>query len=306
MAIRIDQPGPHTSVQDLGRPGLRHLGVPLGGAVDRVALRVANLLVGSDEGAAALEFAMTGPVLCFDDDCVISVCGARVAGFDSWKAHRVRGGTCIQLGPVSDGVYGYVAVAGGIDRPLTLGSRSASAWLQRESSTSWLVSRGERFKCGHVNSAGNVTVGSAAFHRWYDSGSPIRFTRSVDETVPGVDLQSTTYTVSSQSNRMGVRLQCGRGCAAQATDRPSRPVSPGAIQLPPDGQPIVLLCDAQTIGGYPVVGHVISADLHRVAQARPGAVLRFTEVSVEAAHDQLQQLERDIALLRAAVSQGGK
>ena len=277
--IVVVSPGPLTTVQDLGRPGRAALGVPLAGGVDRAALRTANRLVGNAPGAACLETTLSGPTLLFDSDAVVAVAGGRcevIVGeqvVGAGCAVTVRRGRTVRLGPVTEGLRSYLAVRGGIDVPPALGSRSTCTLSGLGPAP--LVA-GDRLPIG---SAVEGAVGAA-------EELPAIAVEPVLRVVPGPrddafvegaldTLTSSPYVVSSRSDRTGVRLE---GAALQRISNdelPSEGVVPGAVQVPPDGQPILFLANCPTTGGYPVIGVVLPVDLAHAAQARPGSSLRF-------------------------------
>lgn len=285
-AIGVVKPGLFTTIQDLGRPGHRAAGVPLSGAADAASLRVANRLVGNRDDAAGLELTLLGPDLRFEADAVIALTGAGFPGLPSYVAVTMRAGDTLSLGHATAGCRGYLAVAGGIDVPAVLGSRST-----------FLPARLGGLRGAPLAAGDALPVGG-------DRGPPpsaglpqSAAARSVERvvtlrTIPGEQfgsvgpaLWSATHTTSSRSDRMGVRFDGAPfGDAAAAGSLPSVAVLPGTVQLPPDGRPIVLLADAQTIGGYPVIGHVIAADLPLVAQLRPGDPVRWQPCTIDEAH----------------------
>ncbi len=277
--IVVVAPGPLTTVQDLGRPGLASLGVPLAGAVDRAALRAANRLVGNASRAAGLETTLAGPTLLFETDAVVAVAGGRcdvVVGdrvVGAGCAVTVRRGEQVRLGPVTLGLRSYLAVRGGIDVPPVLGSRSTCTLSGLGPAP---LAAGDRLPIG---SAVAGAVGAA-------EELPAIAAEPVLRVVPGPrddafvegaldTLASSSYIVSSRSDRTGVRLEGAVLQRVSDGELPSEGVVPGAVQVPPDGQPILFLGNCPTTGGYPVIGVVLPADLAHAAQARPGTRLRF-------------------------------
>lgn len=278
--IVVGSPGPLTTVQDLGRPGLASLGVPLAGAVDRAALRAANRIVGNPPGAAGLEMTLSGPELLFEVDAVVTVTGGRCSvtvGDDvvgAGRAVTVRRGRQVRLGRVTEGLRSYLAVRGGIEVPPVLGSRSSCTLSGLGPAP--LVA-GDRLAIGaDVEGA----VGEA-------EELPAIAAEPVLRLLPGprddafVDgaialLTSSPYVVSDRSDRTGVRLEGPALQRVSDDELPSEGVVPGAVQVPPDGRPILFLANCPTTGGYPVIGVVPAADLAHAAQARPGTALRFT------------------------------
>lgn len=277
--IVVVAPGPLTTVQDLGRPGLAWLGVPLAGAVDRAALRAANRMVGNADGAAGLETTLAGPSLLFESDAVVAVAGGRcdvVVGdrvLGAGCAVTVRRGETVRLGEVTLGLRSYLAVRGGIDVPPVLGSRSTCTLSGLGPAP---LAAGDRLPIG---SAALGAVGAA-------EELPAIVAEPVLRVVPGPrddafvagaldTLTSSSYRVSSRSDRTGVRLEGPVLQRISDEELPSEGVVPGAVQVPPDGQPILFLGNCPTTGGYPVIGVVLPADLAHAAQARPGTRLRF-------------------------------
>lgn len=299
-AITILQPGLFTTIQDLGRPGYRASGVPLSGAADRVSLAVANSLVGNPPGAAAIECTLLGPTLRFDQAAMVALAGAAFPGLPGGRAIRVTAGTELALGHVTAGCRGYLAVAGGIDVPEVLGSRSTFVPAGLGGFAGRVLRAGDRLAVGE---SGAVTA-SGGLPLQLDTVRRPRVLR----VVPGEHADwfsdaawGQTFRTSSRSNRMGVRLDGQPLAAAEGVDRAaagslrSIPVFPGAVQVPPDGGPIILLADAQTIGGYPVFGHVITADLPVAAQLRPGDEVCWQPVSLAEAQAAVREQQAAVA-----------
>ena len=288
--IEVLTPGLQTTVQDLGRAGHRHLGVGAAGALDAYSLRVANRLVGNADGAAALEITLQGPRLRFARATRIALTGADIdahvdgIAIPGWRPVDLPAGSELVLGPCRRGARACLAVAGGFEVDAILGSAS----------TDLRAGFGRALVAGDTLDAASVAnVDAVAIARWWIDpdpdldlrhAQPIRVLPGHDATAPVDALFAQPWRVTSQSNRQGLRLQGDALQLAHPGDRLSEPVAPGTIQLPPDGQPIVLLAEAQTVGGYPRIGHVISADLPRLAQRRLGDSVQFVPVDAAAAH----------------------
>lgn len=297
--ITVVHPGLFTTIQDLGRPGYRSAGVPLSGAADRVSLRLANLLVGNPEDAAALECTLLGPTLRFEQESLVALVGADFPGFPGGVATRVPANAVLTLGHAIRGCRGYLAVAGGIDVAPVLGSCST------------LVVAGFGGCAGRALRAGdNLVVGerrAEAARRLNATPLPggpqvLRVIGGEQAEAFGAGAWRRTFRTSSRSDRMGVRLTGEPlGGAAAFAGMASVAVFPGTVQVPPDGQPILLLADAQTIGGYPVLGQVIAADLPLAAQLRPGDEVRLEPVTLAEAHVALRHREAAIVAVREAV-----
>jgi biotin-dependent carboxylase-like uncharacterized protein len=320
--IEVLRSGGLTTVQDLGRPGWQRVGVTPGGAMDRLAARAANILLGNDENAPVLESALTGPELLFHADTWIAVTGAAVRGVAGWRPLRVAAGERLSLAELERGSHLYVAVAGGIAVPRVLGG--AGTLLSAGLGGFWgrALRAGDRLAVGADSAAllRKLKVGQAnwgaAREFWTATGGPlgklgageitVRFVRgrrwpAFDETARTA-FKSVAWRVRPQSDRMGLRLLGPPLTAALPGEMISEGVAFGTVQVPPSGQPIVLMADRQTLGGYPKIGHVIAADLPRLAQARPGDMVRFSETPIAEAQAAALDLERSLELLRLGVA----
>ncbi|MEM6666503.1 MAG: carboxyltransferase domain-containing protein, partial [Pseudomonadota bacterium] len=263
--FRVVSPGVQTTVQDLGRFGQQHLGVGPGGAMDPRALRLANVLVGNDQAAPALEATLVGPVLECLEPITIALSGAVPAA----APRRFAQGERLDLRQLVGGARAYVALPGGVTGKI--GSTIASA------DTIGSLDAGS---VDRTNAAGlgERSLGSIA---WPFPAGPKTL-----RVLPGLNSErfdaatidrfwQSEWTVTPQSNRMGLRCEGPVLDALRSDDAPSQPVVTGAIQIPPDGQPIVLGADRQTLGGYPVIGLVASIDWPRLGQLLPGDAFRF-------------------------------
>jgi biotin-dependent carboxylase-like uncharacterized protein len=319
--LEVVEPGFLTTIQDAGRPDWTHLGVPVGGACDSWSLAVANLLVGNEPGAAALEMTIVGPVLAIRTATVIGLAGAdlhavvRETGerLEPGRSHRLAAGTTVAFPGAADaadaiGARGYVAIPGGVDVPTVLGSRSTfvAAGLGGID--------GRPLAAGDILTGGPNPAGSGDERTWPRApGDP--FGDRDDEAgrgigvlpgpAPGIErLVATSWVVGSGSDRTGVRLDGVPIAGAGSGGHVSHGVVRGAVQLPPDGSPIVLLADHQTTGGYPVIAVVMSADHPRLGQLRPGAAVAFRQVTQAEAraalHEQRAAFERAAATLSDA------
>ncbi|WP_043614541.1 biotin-dependent carboxyltransferase family protein [Nonomuraea candida] len=271
--IEVLAPGPYASVQDLGRPGYAHLGVPRSGAADAPSLRLANRLVGNAETLAGIELTLGRARLRFLDAAWVALAGAPLAGADMGAPFRVPAGGELRLGAPVWGLRTYLAVRGGIAVEPVLGSRSTDS----------LSGLGpEPLRAGAL-----LPVGPPEGEISVDLAPPPPPRAAVLRVLPGprddwfvpeapAELCGRPYTVTPDSNRVGVRLR-GPGLArAKEGELPSEGMVAGAVQVPPSGQPIVFLADHPPTGGYPVIAVVREADLPVVAQLRPGDEVRFT------------------------------
>lgn len=303
--LRVDRPGPLTTVQDLGRFGHQADGVPPSGAADGFSLRLANRLVANDLGAAGLEVTVLGPELTALTDTAAAVCGADLGPavdgrpVETGTAFRLGAGQTLRFRGPRRGCRAYVAVAGGITVPMVLGSRSTDLL------GGFGGFRGRALRAGDVLPIGEPAAPPADLEGrrlppglWDppEGDVEVRFIPGPQDDWFDLDqFTGTTYGVSSRSDRMGLRLE---GAPLGVPDRslPSEGTPLGTVQVPPDGAPIVLLAGRQTLGGYPKPGVVATPDAYRLAQLLPGAGrVRFRAVGLAAAHRYLAEMEEAIA-----------
>lgn len=298
--LRILRIAPLSSVQDAGRAQWRHLGVPEGGPLDEWSHSVANALVGNARACATLELGYGQTILSFDSDTVVAIAGARVPIYANglpiarWRPVRVRRGCTLTIGPARGGVRSYLAVADGLQTPVVMDSRSA---LQGATGFPTLLRAGDVLPYRPL--AAEEFPGlklpdhlPARAAPWWADAEPLldlgahAALRIIDGAHVGMlserhQLFSTEFRLSAQANRMAAPLDGPVIPIAAAGRLTSEPVVPGTIQLPGNGRPIVLLADAQTVGGYPRIAHVAQVDLARLAQRPPGAPIRFESISIE-------------------------
>ncbi|MHB8798977.1 MAG: 5-oxoprolinase subunit C family protein [Thermoanaerobaculia bacterium] len=301
--IQVLVPGLLTTVQDLGRPGLGSLGVPAGGAADAHALRLGNLLLGNEEGAAALEATLVGPELLFAATAVVVLAGAPFgaqldgAPLPAWEAVSVPAGGRLAVGRALSGARGYVCVRGGLDVPSVLGSRATDVATGFGGLDGRPLRAGDRLFVGAARGEPRGQRIDAAAARWSGPRRRLRVTPGPQDDWFGKDalaaFASRSFRVSASSSRTGVRLE-GEPLAAPSRSLVTEGVVAGAVQIPPAGLPIVLLVEHPSTGGYPKIGSVISADLSALAQLRPGEEVRFAPVSFEEARRLL--LDREARL----------
>lgn len=298
--IRILDAGPQTTVQDLGRTGQMRYGIPPSGPVDRFAFVLANRLVGNLDAAAALECTLIGPRFEMTGDGAIAVTGAEMpitvngepaAG---WTTIALKRGDVVKLGPARTGVRSYIGFAGGLDVPLVLGSRSTYLRGRVGGVEGRALRKGDELR---VYPSASMKPRRVALQTIPDyTGEPAvravlgpqadRFTAEGLEALFG-----SRYEVLPQSDRMGSRLRGPRIAHARGHDIVSDGIALGSIQVPGDGQPIVLLVDRQSTGGYTKVATICSCDIWRVGQARPGQALRFHQIGVDEAHRLYREAE---------------
>jgi biotin-dependent carboxylase-like uncharacterized protein len=297
--LRVLSPGLLTTVQDLGRPGYQSLGIPVGGALDPVSLRAANVLVDNPPETGALEVAYLGPTLAveadevrlsfvgaaaaidvFSDDAMSS--GRRVEGM---RSVRLQGGQVVRIGSLSGGAVLYVGIAGGLDIEPVLGSVSTclrgniGGWQGRA------LMQGDRLPLRRAEPGGDDDYGFEDL----DLSPPPRFRVIVGPQSDHFSASTiaaffdSEYTIGAGADRMGMRLE-GRSLEhARGFNITSEAIAPGSVQVPGDGKPIVLLADRQTVGGYPKIATVISADLPALGRLPIGAKIHFAPVTIEEA-----------------------
>ena len=278
--LRIIDPGPSTTIQDLGRPGLAHLGVTRSGAADRTSLRLANRLAGNPEGAPALENTYGGLSFTVSQDRYVAITGAavdvRVDGriVDEPTRIRLAAGRALTLGRPRFGLRTYVAVAGGLAVSRVFGS-AATDFLSGLGPGP--VTAGDTLALGEVADPPELPV-ELAVSRLPSATIDLAFRCGPRDTLfPARDratLVNSLWTISPHCNRVGARL-IGPRFTVGSLGLPSEGMAPGAIQVPPAGEPIVFLADHPVTGGYPVVGVVTDRDIDLLAQAPPGTAVRF-------------------------------
>ena len=324
MKATVRSGGFLTSVQDLGRTGFRRSGVSLSGALDAHALQVANVLVGTEENAAGLETTFGTVRLAFEDDRRVAWCGGAFSvqiGDENLAPGHVgvvaKDEELTMIAPSSGG-RAWLAISGGIDVPLILGSRSTDL------RGNFGGHEGRALRDGDVLSLFKERsrhCGTYELRRRFQTAAPwgapaiwaaIAHENPVLRIVKGTDwdrftsegkqsLVASAFDVTPDSDRMGVRLKGPELQRTESSDLLSEAVAPGTLQVPPNGQPILLLGDCQTIGGYPKIAHVITVDLPIAAQLWPGDTVRFQDVSLAEAQALLREREKDFALFRAGV-----
>ena len=310
--IEIIQPGIFSSIQDLGRKGFRSIGVGQSGAMDAMALRIANILVANSEDAAGIETTLGGFELCFDADCRFAVTGAdaEVALDDqvlsAWSPITARAGQVLRIGWPDSGMRNYIAFAGGIDVPVLMGSRATDLKGGFGGHEGRALRQGDRLNllaasqdhCGlpfgiaarKTESAGDSTVTTV---RMIPAAEWNQYSPETQQS-----FLSAKWLLDPVSNRVGFRLNGPMLPSQTSRDLLSHGILPGTVQLPPSGQPVVQMMDANTCGGYPKLGVVIAADLGRLAQTRLGDAVHFVLVSQEDALQALRERENLLSAVR--------
>ncbi|MCY4207257.1 MAG: biotin-dependent carboxyltransferase family protein [Roseovarius sp.] len=304
MALKINKPGLSTSVQDLGRPGYFHLGIPIGGAMDRFAMRVANILVGNPEDAAGLEAVFMGPEIEFAKDCVVAVTGAEMPmtldgeAKEGWSSFSVKAGQKLGFGFLKSGARIYIAVSGGIATEPDLGSRSTYPIGALGGIEGRTITEGDIIPVGNGDPSSAGQTVASRLRRGPGKPAALR-------VLPGLYWNRLTeaaqngffediWTVAPEADRMGYRFKGGRalefvereqpfGAGADPSNIVDGCYSYGSIQVPGGTEPIVLHRDAVSGGGYFTLGAIISADMDLIGQLQPNTSVKFVKVDMEQA-----------------------
>lgn len=310
MAIKVISPGIFTSVQDLGRPGYYHLGIPLSGGMDRQALKIANLLVGNPEDQAVLEAVFMGPELMFTEDCTLAITGANLPPLldgqpqPQWQAIEVQAGQTLSFDFLQAGARSYIAVAGGIDVPEVLGSKSTYTLGTLGGHQGRALQAGDVLPIGDGPTLAKLNQVPNEFKALPEGITTLR-------VVPGIYWHRLTeqsqhqffqdiWTVAAEADRIGYRFRGGTpmqfverdppfGAGADPSNIVDSGYPYGSIQVPGGKEPIVLHRDAVSGGGYCMIGTVISADLDKIGQLQPNTKVQFSAVTLEQALAARQQ-----------------
>ena len=302
-SILIQDAGPQTTVQDLGRRGSLRVGIPPSGPMDREAFLLANRLVGNADDAAGLECTLIGPRIEFADERWVAVTGADMpvtlngSEMPRWAGFEVEAGDVLRLGAARSGVRGYLAVSGGIDTPPALGSRATYLRGKLGGFKGRALRKGDCLALGPASGGAPAEVREELIPD-YTVEPTVRVVLGPQDdrfTKRGLAaLLGAPYEMTPQSDRMGARLRGERIEHTRGHDIISDGVALGGIQVVGDGQPIVLLADRQSTGGYTKIGTVCSFDIGRVAQVKPGQRLRFRRVTVAEAHEFLRAYKKEL------------
>ncbi|MCM3090005.1 biotin-dependent carboxyltransferase family protein [Cytobacillus sp. AMY 15.2] len=327
--MKVLKPGLLSSIQDLGRTGYQKFGIIASGAMDPFSHRMANLLAGNEENEPTMEITMMGPVLAFEEDTLISICGGDLSPsingqpIRTWRSVFVKKGSELKFGGCKKGCRAYLAAAGGFAVPEIMNSKST---YLRAGLGGF---KGRALKSGDVLETGKPSLLSLKMtgylskqlldknfveNDWgissklipeYVGNPEIRITRGRQFELfsheSRIQLFNDVFEVTAQSDRMGYRLKGLSLALSEHAEQISEAVNFGSIQVPPDGNPIVLLADRQTTGGYPKIGQVAAVDLPLLAQAKPGDALQFTEITSEQAQQLLIKREIELKELKQGI-----
>lgn len=317
MAIKVLQPGMLATIQDLGRYGLQKYGVIVGGAMDANSLRIANLLVGNSEGEGTLEITLFGTSLLFESDELIAITGGNLQPtvdgekVPMWQPLFIRKGSVLKFSAAISGCRAYVSFSGGIKIPKVMGSKSTYLRAGIGGFEGRKLQKSDVFECDKRTESGedlfNQLQKKAAYLSWsvhytpfvtFSKTQTIRFIRGSEyERFDNESLKkffSAPYTITTYADRMGYRLDGESISLKEPFELLSEGVTFGTIQVPSNGQPIILMADRQTTGGYPKIGQVITADLPSLAQMQTNNRIYFKEVTLEEAQWALIHQEKNL------------
>lgn len=333
MSITILKSSVLAAIQDRGRFGYQKYGIVAGGAMDQAAARIANMLVGNEESDAVLELTLVGAELRIEQNLWLAICGADmgpvadgVYALPLWRPIYLPAGSVVTFKQYRSGCRTYIAVAGGFQVPMVMGSRSTYMRGGIGGHEGRALRAGDKLETDTANlqltvdGCETTTGSSIKSTAWHAGGFAIAgFAVSESEThliraIPGTHLDwlssaskdmlfGEDFQIGVQSDRMGYRLQSEERLqlVQSSTDLLSEPVTLGTVQLPPDGNPIVLLADRQTTGGYPRIAQIAAVDIGVFAQLKPGDKVRFEAVSGQEAEELLLASEKDMSILKSAI-----
>jgi antagonist of KipI len=313
MGVIVDKPGLLTTVQDLGRYRHQKSGIIVSGAMDTLSIKLANLLVGNKMSDAALEVSLIGPTLTFEVDSIISICGADFSPrinkerISMNKPISVRSGDTLEFGQPLLGCRCYIAFKGGIQTEIVLNSRSTCIPAKFGGLDGRALRKGDILP---IKPATTAIKFNYKLSTYFDSllfgHKPIRIVKGIQydlfNSTSKQLLTSETYTITKDANRMGYRLEGQPLQLIEQQELLTEGVTFGTVQVPANGQPIILMADRQTTGGYPKIGQIAAVDLPRVAQLNAGDTLSFVEISIKEAQQLVVEREKELRALQKVIS----
>lgn len=315
MGIYVIRSGLLSTIQDLGRFGVQKDGVIVSGVMDSFAHRVANILVGNAETEATIEMTMIGPILKFEEDAQIAICGAefevRLDGEEVslWRPIYIQKGSTLTINQCKRGYRAYLAVAGGYQIPNVMNSQSTYLLAKIGGLNGRAIQKGDTIPLRETSkkSSHQKKFGVSHTLQNYFGGTDrdIRVIRGADFNDFSEQSQNQffhqSYEITTQSNRMGYRLDGYPLIRKVQKEMISSAVTFGTIQVPSEGKPIILMVDRQTTGGYPKIAQVAAVDLPTLAQMRPGERITFHEISFKEAQELFVEREKEIQLLKKQI-----
>lgn len=315
--IKVIRPGMYTTIQDAGRYGYQKSGMPVAGAMDLFSLKVANILVGNKDDDACLETTLMGPELEFTGDAIIAVTGGNLTpkindeSINMWCTIRVSKGDVLSFGAVKSGCRSYIAVSGGMDVPIVMGSKSTYTRGKIGGVEGRILKSGDEIKI--VQPGINLSVGPLSlpskFIPEYNSQIIARVVLGPQDdhfTQEGLNtFLSSKYQITNDSDRMGYRLTGPKITHNNGPDIISDGIVMGSIQVPGHGSPIIMMADRQTVGGYTKIATIITPDINSIGQLKPGDIIKFAAIDIKKAHDiykdyinGLEELRRYVTIQR--------
>ena len=329
MCIEILNSGLLTTIQDSGRYGFRKYGVIVSGAMDTFSHRISNLLVGNDDDEATLEVTLVGPKILIKEDSLISICGGNLSPkinnceVQMWRPIYVKAGSILTFGECLLGTRSYIAFAGSFNINKTMDSKSTYLRAAIGGFCGRALKKGDIINLNKPTFKGmqivnklhkSISTNGFAITKWFvGSDSLPRYSSSpVIRVIKGGQFESfneeskanlfnSKFAITPQSDRMGYRLKGHNLSLSNPLEMISEAISLGTIQVPPDGNPIILLADRQTTGGYPKIAETISIDIPVLAQLKPGDSVGFCEISLEEAQQLYIMRERNINWLKKII-----
>ena len=328
MSIKVMTPGLLTSIQDLGRSGYQKYGVIVSGGMDSYSLRLANLLVGNEEGEGVLEITLVGPTLLLEEDVLLAITGGNLSPtingqpIPTGRPILVKQGSILKFGVCQSGCRAYLAVRGGYNIPEVMGSKSTYIRAGIGGYQGRALLAGDVLSVKELQADLPLLVSlskklgshSFSFTSWYVGKfyTPQKFQEYIIRVMPSSQFEFFTsdsreqffqqaFKITTQSDRMGYRLAGPRLRLTEPLEMVSEAVALGTIQVPPDGNPIVLLADRQTVGGYPKIAQVAGVDNANLAQIKPGGTILFQEISLAEAEGLYMAREEEMEQLKIVI-----
>ncbi len=309
--ILIKNPGLLTTIQDKGRWGFQNVGMPVAGAMDQYALRCANLLVGNDEYEGALEVTFMGPEIEFQCDEIISITGAdmnpMVNGKEvpMWQSVFIKAGDVLKFSGVKTGLRGYIGFSRGFDVPVAMKSKSTYLRGNLGGFDGRALKQNDEISLNEKNLEEYGYILDEKFIPKYSKSENIRVVFGPQDDYFSEEAKkvftTSEYVISSESDRMGFRLDGPKVEHLEGADIISDGIVFGSVQIPGHGNPIVMMADRQTTGGYTKIATVISADLPKVAQMGPGSKIKFEAISIEEAQDLFAENEKTFEEIKESI-----
>lgn len=324
MSIKVLHPGLLTTIQDLGRYGGQKFGIIVSGAMDPISTRIANLLVGNNANEGTLEITMFGTSLQFEEDHLVAITGAHLhptidgEPAPMWRPVLIRSGSILQFSSGSLGARAYIAFAGGLVVPEVLGSKSTYLKANMGGYEGRPLQKGDLLTCGETNAISESFLSQlrnlSTHFTWsvnymlflhFDKTKTVRILKGSEyerfDACSKKNLVNKRHTLTNKSDRMGIQLEGATLKLSETFELLSEGVTYGTIQVPSSGNPIILMADRQTTGGYPKIGQVITADLPKIGQSLPSNQLKFEIVSIKEAEQALIKQEEMLHHLSTSI-----